>query len=94
MLVTRELLGLDLGGGKAADQANGGPGVVEAGKEAYEMQATLRTGHKPINVEAEDRPPVTRDQVITIVLLTATMLFLYDGLQVGTDRQRPYCELM
>lgn len=79
-LVAREVLGLGAGG---SSEAPGSAEVtVEAGKEAYEMQTSAGVGAKTL-VEAEERPPVTRDQVIAVTLLTAIMLFLYDGLQVG-----------
>ncbi|XP_071527862.1 major facilitator superfamily domain-containing protein 4A-like [Panulirus ornatus] len=80
VLVAREVLGLSNGGQTEAPSV----GVtVEAGKEAYEMQTSAGAGAKPTPAAGGERPAVTRDQVIAVTLLTAIMLFLYDGLQAG-----------
>ncbi|XP_068219384.1 major facilitator superfamily domain-containing protein 4A-like isoform X2 [Palaemon carinicauda] len=76
VLLAREMMGLDNTGPDPPEALNG-----EASKEQYEMHLT---GGVTVKVkDEEDRPPVTRDQVIMIAVLTATMLFLYDGLQSG-----------
>ncbi|XP_066980624.1 major facilitator superfamily domain-containing protein 4A-like [Macrobrachium rosenbergii] len=76
VLLVREMMGID----------NTGPDPPEApapegNKEQYEMHLT---GGVTVKVkDDEDRPPVTREQVIMVATLTAAMLFLYDGLQSG-----------
>ncbi|XP_069193846.1 major facilitator superfamily domain-containing protein 4A [Procambarus clarkii] len=82
MLVGREVFGLDAD--PAGEVAVGAGGSVEAGKEAYEMKVSSGgTEPKVVVVEHGERPPVNREQVVTITLLTALLLFLYDGLQAG-----------
>lgn len=87
VLVGKELLGI---GGPPDASLPKGSGGVEADKEAFEMQASAGAGGKGgatiVPKDPEDRPAVTKDQVVVVTGLTATMLFLYDGLQV---RQRP-----
>ncbi|XP_042231739.1 major facilitator superfamily domain-containing protein 4A-like [Homarus americanus] len=77
-LVCREVMGLDAG-----DKSQLSGGVVEAGNETYEMKTSAGAASKASIGETEDRPAVTKEQVITVTFLTAIMLFLYDGLQAG-----------
>lgn len=84
VLVGKELLGF---GGPPDASLPKGAGGVEADKEAFEMQASAGAGGKGgatvVPKDPEDRPAVTKDQVVVVTGLTATMLFLYDGLQAG-----------
>ncbi|XP_050700032.1 major facilitator superfamily domain-containing protein 4A-like isoform X2 [Eriocheir sinensis] len=77
LLVAKEAMGLDIGGEAevGAEGAAGAGAGVEGGKEAYEMQGK--------GEGAVELPPVTREQMLTVTILTAFMLFLYDGLQAG-----------
>ena len=56
------------------------------GREAYEMQNQEPIGEggiAPSTTDPQDRPDVTQEQIMLVTLFTATMLFIYDGLQVG-----------
>ncbi|KAK3861654.1 hypothetical protein Pcinc_032406 [Petrolisthes cinctipes] len=44
---------------------------------------TPRGSEGDVDQQQAERPPVTREQMAMVTLLTALMLFLYDGLQAG-----------